>query len=124
MTSLALGHRAASSSWEPAAMGLVATVQVAIEGREGMTPPGKGHQDDQDLKVVEVIVEESVFERIKENVQFWRNADDLEHNGNLHSIPCSLKRCIEPIAVFVEIPSHDLQFPAKKSVNLSKGDKN
>jgi hypothetical protein len=87
---------------EAAAMGLVSLIQVAVKRSDVASVSGKGDQQHEQTKVVEMIPEELLSNRFKERLEFCGELDDLEHTGNLLEVRGVPKPSIEEIAVFVE----------------------
>ena len=83
-----------------AAVGLAGRVQPPIEVGDGASSPGKGDQQNQSSKVLEVVPVELIVQGIEERLDFFWELDDLKHIGNLLSIRFFNNCYIEEIAVF------------------------
>ena len=73
---------------------------MPVEGRNVLPPPGNSHQEDQGAEVLEMVPVELIFQRIEKRLEFFGETDDLEHEGNLLLISCSVKPLIDEIASF------------------------
>ena len=62
---------------EAAAMGLVLLVEVAVQGGDGASAPGKGDQQHEQAEIVKVVPKELPLERFEERLEFCGPTDDL-----------------------------------------------